>query len=277
VIPKRWLKEMAEKGKVNLSNAQWEEATRKGGWVAKDVPADGMCGWFSLLLATGKIQDTAQYRDPATGSWTAESIAVLGGMFRGLCSLFKTYKKDKAMMEHMKCGMPGMEMTVETATSLFQAAQAYTNQGSVPPMENQQAWLSEVYMNMAAVYFGRIIVVATFMNQSPSEDQCDMYFSLFSPVPIPGYSSTDTGGIPTTGTHYPQLDDLRKAVEDVMGRITNCQPPVCLVFYIRNKHYGYYMPRPTKVVINMGTAKSNGGKQPLVSPVHRVQHNVLQY
>ena len=83
VIPQRWLKELAEKGKANLSNSQWEEAARKGGWRVKDVPADGMCGWFSLLLATGRIHDSAQYRDPTTHSWSAESIAMLGGCSMG--------------------------------------------------------------------------------------------------------------------------------------------------------------------------------------------------
>ena len=59
----------------------------KGEWSLEYVPSDGMCGWFSLLLASGRVSFTQQYISHGENGmfkWLPEALQELAMLMEGV-------------------------------------------------------------------------------------------------------------------------------------------------------------------------------------------------
>ena len=250
-----------------LKSGPWEQAI-KGEWSLEFVPSDGMCGWFSLLLASGRVSFTQQYiKKGESGllNWQPKALEELASLLEGVRSLLDGAIKDPTTQQsvHLLQGFyVGTELQMDDArnasTAIRQAADYVRTQEKVPLMgaENaQDAWLGGQFMNIAAAYLGRYLVIIQEHNYELVATEHPVHFNMYVPIALQGYSShlwDEAAIIP--GTLYKRLDQLRQAVIDAQRQSNLFKEPLLLHYKENGKHYQYYKR------IGVTQERTTGGK-----------------
>ena len=236
-----------------LKSGPWEQAI-KGEWSLQQVPCDGMCGWFSLLLASGRISYTREYiqiGESGLKTWQPAALVELASLLEAVCSLLDGAIKDPTTQQsvHLLQGFyAGTELEMDDArnasTAIRQAADYVRTEKKVPPMgpgNADHAWLGLHFMNIAAAYLGHFIVMIQESNYALVATEHPVYFNMYVPIALQGYSShlwDEFVIIP--GTLYKRLDQLREAVIDAQRKLCVFKEPLLLHYKENGKHYQYY-------------------------------------
>ena len=233
----------------------WEEFAAKH-WQFVDVCADGMCGWFSILLATGRIQDTAETRNPASPFvWKEEGYKILRSALDGVAKLLKDSavgfgddQESGTLPSHVLAGFDGEDLQgkAEQATAMAEKLEVVTrprcSERSTELYADKDAWFSDRYGNSAAVYFKvPIVFVAAndICKNVPGALAAQVYFQLFLPVPTEQYSC-DEGMY--GGKRFATFNEVVTVLDEVQRSVAIAEP-VFLHLSLAGWHFSPYTSR----------------------------------